>query len=79
MLALCIGGVASYIGMQIEQEKPKKPNFAVVVALFAAMTVLIIIAAIAILTWRAKSASKAPFTKHPLSQLTSPDHLPFAG
>lgn len=65
--------------MQIEQEKPNKPNFTLVVALFAAMTVLIIIAAIAILIWRAKSASKAPFTKHPVSQLSLPSAPPVVG
>lgn len=64
--------------MQIEQEKPNKPKFAVVVVLFAATILVVIIAAIAVLIWRGKEATKAPFTKHPVSMLSTPDRNPGA-
>lgn len=59
--------------MQIEEQKPNKPNFALVVALFAGTILLVIIAAVVIVTWRGKSATKAPYTEHPVSRLSSPD------
>ncbi len=59
--------------MQIEDVKPSKPNFGVVVVMFAATILVIAIAAVAIVTWRAHQATKTPYTKHPLSRLAMPN------
>lgn len=58
--------------MEIEDIKPNKPNFGLIVTLFAISILVIAAATIAFLTWRAKHETKAPFTKHPLSQLVQP-------
>ena len=60
--------------MKIEEQEPNKPNFGLVVALFAGTILLVIIAAVVILMWRSKSATKTPFTKHPVSRLCLPQH-----
>ena len=53
--------------MQIEEESPRKPNFGLVVTLFAVTILVIAVAATLIVSWRAKQVSKTPYTKHPLS------------
>lgn len=50
-------------------------NFGVVAALFAITILVIAVAATLLVSWRAKSVKKAPFTKHPLSWVTSPGEL----
>ncbi len=50
-------------------------SFTPVVVLFAITIVLIIVAATAIVRWRGKNATKAPYTKHPLSMLSAPTPL----
>ncbi len=59
--------------MPIEDRKPDKPNFGIVVLLFAATILAIIIAAAVVVAWRGKEAKKAPFTKHPLSRFSTPE------
>lgn len=55
--------------MQLEQVKPKKPSFGLVVALSGLVLILIFIAAVLIVEWRAHERNKTPFAKHPVSQL----------
>ncbi len=62
--------------MEIEELKPNKPNFGLVVALFAGTILVVIIVAVALVFWRGKSVTKAPFTKHPLSRLSAPGCAP---
>ena len=54
-------------GMELEQVKPNKPSFGAVVALSAAALLLIFVVAWIILTWRAHSREKTPFSKHPVA------------
>ena len=63
--------------MEIEEIKPNKPNFGMVVALFAVTILVVILAAVALLAWRGKQTTKAPFTKHPLSRLSLPNRGPY--
>lgn len=58
--------------MQIEDVKPNKPNFGLVVVLFAVTILVIAVVATVLVTWRAKEAKKTPFTKHPLSLMMRP-------
>ncbi len=62
--------------MEIEDLKPNKPNFGLVVALFAGTILVVIVVAVALVFWRGKSVTKVPFTKHPLSLLSAPDRVP---
>ncbi len=50
-------------------------SFVPVVILFAVTIILVIAAAAFLITWRAKKVTRAPFTKHPLSMLSTPDRL----
>lgn len=59
--------------MAIEQVSPNKPSFGTVVALFAVAILVIFITAAIIVTWRAHSKEKTPYTKHPVSQLSVPE------
>jgi hypothetical protein len=57
--------------MQLEQVKPNKPNFGVVVFSFAAAILAIfVIAVLLVLHYRNKQ--NPPYTKHPVSQLALP-------
>ena len=58
--------------MEIEDQKPNRPNFALVALLFAVTILVVIVAAAVIVTWRGKQATKTPFTKHPVSRLSIP-------
>lgn len=58
--------------MALEQVKPNKPSFGLVVALFAVALIVIFIAAAIIVMWRGHSKEKAPYNKRPVSQLSQP-------
>ena len=60
--------------MELEQKRPDKPNFKVVVMLFAATILVIALVATVIVSWVARRAKKTPFTKHPLA-LIAPQGL----
>ena len=60
--------------MELEQEKPNKPNFKVVVMLFAVTILVIALAATVIVSWVARRTKKTPFTSHPLA-LTIPQGI----
>ena len=55
--------------MEIEQIKPHKPSFGMVVALSAAAIIVVFIAAIIILKIRDKKKGNPPFVKHPVSEI----------
>jgi uncharacterized membrane protein len=58
--------------MQIEQVNPNKPSFGLVVALFAGVILLGLIATFLLLRWHRNQGMKPPFTRHPTSQLAVP-------
>ncbi len=58
--------------MQLEQVKPNKPSFLMVVLLSAAAILVIFIAAFVIVGWRSHKKNQPPFSKHPVSQLVQP-------
>lgn len=60
--------------MQLEQVKPNKPSFGLVVALSAVALIIIFVGAWLILEWSGHQKKKPPFTKHPVSQLALPFH-----
>jgi uncharacterized membrane protein len=57
--------------MQIEQVKPNRPSFKLVVALFAVALLVIFIAAVIIISWRSHGKHKPPFVRHPVAQLSN--------
>ena len=58
--------------MQVEQVKPNKPSFGVVVLLAAVALLVIVIGAVIVVGWRAHKKNTPPYTKHPVSRLEIP-------
>ncbi len=58
--------------LEKEGNAPDPSIFAHVVYLAAGALLAIIIAAVIIISWRAHKKNKAPFNKHPVSQLMVP-------
>ena len=58
--------------MELEQSKPNKPSFLMVVLLAAAAILVMIIGAASIVGWRAHKKNNTPYTKHPESRLVLP-------
>ena len=55
--------------MQVEQVKPNKPSFGIVVLLAAVAILIIVIGAVIVVGWRAHKKNTPPYTKHPVSRL----------
>ena len=62
--------------MELEQVKPNKPSFGIVVAMAAVAILAIIIGAVILVGWRAHKKNTPPFTKHPVSRLRTAQPLP---
>ena len=60
--------------METEGNKPDPSTFAHVVYLAAGAILVIVIAALIIVTWRSHKATTPPFTKHPTSKLVLPGY-----
>ena len=58
--------------MEVEGNKPDPSIFAHVVYLAVGAIVVIIVAAIIVVSWRAHKKNTPPYTKHPTAQLHVP-------
>ena len=58
--------------MRVEQTKADPSNFAHVLYLAVAAILVIVVAALVIVSWRAHQKNKTPYTKHPVSLLNEP-------
>ncbi len=58
--------------MEKEGNKPDPSMFAHVVYLAAGAILVIVIAALIVVSWRSQKKNTPPFTKHPTSQLDLP-------
>jgi hypothetical protein len=56
----------------LEQEPPNKPNFLLVVLLFAATIIIVFLVAYFVLDWRGTKLIPKHYDKHPSSRLVLP-------
>ncbi len=67
---------ASKVLMQIESEKPDPSMMAHILYLAVGAIMVVIIAALIIVSWRAHKKNTPPFTKHPTSRMVLPQRAP---
>ncbi len=56
--------------MKVEQTGNEKPNFLLILYLFAGAILVIVIAVVIVISWRNRKPYTPPFSKHPVSMLS---------